>query len=249
MLRPRIFIAAALALTIAGVCVRLGMWQLDRLHGRREINASIRAGLDRPPQPLDTLLGERPASSLGYRLVTVTGTYDGADEVILYGRSLDGRNGNHVLTPLRPSAGGPLVIVDRGWVPVEMDTPPLEGAAPPSGEVTVTGALFPPDGSGGDALETRTVTRVDLTQIATTLGTDVLPMYVLLSAQDPPQSGPLPTPAPLPELTEGPHLSYAFQWFAFATIAIVGLVVLVSRDLRDQAGRGTDGATEPAGQR
>ncbi|MEO8475956.1 MAG: SURF1 family protein [Actinomycetota bacterium] len=241
-------IAAALALTIAGVCVRLGMWQLDRLHGRREINASIRAGLGRPPQPLDTLLGEGPAASLGYRLVTVTGTYDDDDDVILYGRSLEARNGNHVLTALRPSGGGPLVIVDRGWVPVEMDTPPLEGAAPPSGEVTVTGALFPPDGSGGDALGARTVSRVDLTQIAATLGTRVLPMYVLLSAQDPPQPGPLPIPAPLPELTEGPHLSYAFQWFAFATIAIVGLVVLVGRDLRDQDDHDADGSTGPTGQ-
>jgi len=28
----------------------------------------------------------------------------------------------------------------------------------------------------------------------------------------------LPTPA----LDEGPHLSYAFQWFAFAAIALIG---------------------------
>ena len=44
----------------------------------------------------------------------------------------------------------------------------------------------------------------------------------------------MPEPPPLPQLTNGPHLSYAFQWFSFATIAIVGYVVLVGRDRRDE---------------
>jgi surfeit locus 1 family protein len=220
---------------VAGVCVKLGFWQLDRLHGRRDINAHIRAGLAQAPEPLDELLADHPASSLGFRQVTVTGTYDTADEVILYGRTLDGENGNHVLTPLRPSGGGPIVVVDRGWVPFAMDTPPVGAAAPPSGDVTVTGALFPPDASGGDVLTSPTVSKVDLTQLAATYGEDVLPMYVLLAEQTPSQPTDLPTPAPLPELDEGPHLSYAIQWFSFATIAVVGLVVLVRRDLRDQA--------------
>ena len=30
---------------------------------------------------------------------------------------------------------------------------------------------------------------------------------------------------PLPTLTGGPHLSYAVQWFLFATIAVVGPLV------------------------
>jgi cytochrome oxidase assembly protein ShyY1 len=223
-----------LALVVAGVCVKLGLWQLDRLHGRRDINARIRVGLAQPARPLRELLADHPATALGFRQVSVTGTYDTADEVILYGRTLAGENGNHVLTPLRPSDGGPLIVVDRGWVPFEMDTPPIGAAIPPSGEVTVTGALFPPDGSGGDALTSPTVSRVDLTQLASTYGEDVFPMYVLLAEQTPPQPDDLPKPAPLPELTEGPHLSYALQWFAFATIALVGLVVLVRRDLKDQ---------------
>lgn len=232
---------------VAVVCVRLGIWQLDRLHGRREINAAIREGLALPARPLDDLLAEHPADSLGFRQVTVTGTYDTEDELILYGRSLDGENGNHVLTPLRPSDGGPLVIVDRGWVPFEADTPPVPEAAPPAGEVTVTGALFPPDASGGEPLDSPTVSRVDLAQIAATLGEDVLPMYVLLADQQPSQPGVLPEPAPLPELTEGPHMSYALQWFAFATIAVVGLVVLVRRDLRDEARADADADADETG--
>jgi surfeit locus 1 family protein len=36
-----------------------------------------------------------------------------------------------------------------------------------------------------------------------------------------------PAAIPPPSLGEGPHQSYAFQWFAFATVAIVGFVAFV----------------------
>ena len=36
-------------------------------------------------------------------------------------------------------------------------------------------------------------------------------------------------PIRLPELTNGPHLSYAVQWFTFATIAVIGSIVLYVR--------------------
>ena len=58
-------------------------------------------------------------------------------------------------------------------------------------------------------------------------------MYLLLQTQRPSQQGALPEPPPLPPLTNGPHLSYAVQWFSFATIAIVGYIVLLRRDRSD----------------
>src|SRR5690606_32958961 len=42
-------------------------------------------------------------------------------------------------------------------------------------------------------------------------------------------AGTLPRPLPPPELDDGPHLGYAIQWFAFATIAVVGWASLVLR--------------------
>jgi surfeit locus 1 family protein len=55
---------------------------------------------------------------------------------------------------------------------------------------------------------------------------------VLLQSQQPPQD--LPAIVPVPTLDEGPHLSYAIQWFAFATIAVVGGAVLLLRDRRGE---------------
>ena len=42
-------------------------------------------------------------------------------------------------------------------------------------------------------------------------------------------------PAPLPTLTEGPHLGYAIQWFTFAIIALAGFVILALREGRDES--------------
>jgi cytochrome oxidase assembly protein ShyY1 len=42
-----------------------------------------------------------------------------------------------------------------------------------------------------------------------------------------------PTPIPLPHLDDGPHLSYAIQWFIFATLAVIGWVVVVRKSGRD----------------
>jgi cytochrome oxidase assembly protein ShyY1 len=37
-------------------------------------------------------------------------------------------------------------------------------------------------------------------------------------------------PVPLPDLSEGPHLSYAIQWFCFAAVAVAGAAILVRRE-------------------
>jgi surfeit locus 1 family protein len=223
---------------VAVVCVRLGFWQLDRLEGRRYYNDLFRRGMQAAPENLERLLATEHGGTLTYRRVVADGHYDAEHEVILYGRTLDDRPGNDVLTPL-VLADGRAVIVDRGWVPFEMDSPPVSDAAPPGGLVRVEGLLAPnePGGShttdgGGSAT---TFTTVDLRSIGAQLPYELLPWYVKLQSQTPaqPEDG-LPTPEPPPELTNGPHLGYAIQWFSFATIAIIGWVVLVRREVLDR---------------
>ena len=40
-------------------------------------------------------------------------------------------------------------------------------------------------------------------------------------------AGRVPQRVPTPPLDEGPHLSYAIQWFSFAAIALAGTVMAV----------------------
>jgi surfeit locus 1 family protein len=220
---------------VAVTCIRLGFWQLDRLHGRKDANAAIAAAEAMPPRPLPDLVARTSdATTLRFRLAVATGTYDPAHEVLLYGRSSrEGQSGDQVLTPLRLT-DGTAIVVDRGWVTIDQDAPVTGDAAAPTGSVTVTGELFPADAiSSGSAPATERITTVDLGRIGATLPYPILPVYLLLERQDPPQPGALPEPPPLPPLTNGPHLSYAVQWFSFAAIALIGYVILLRRDRRD----------------
>lgn len=235
LLRPRWIGLTVFALVVAALCVWLGIWQLDRLHGRREVNERYAAGLAEAPVALEDLLAA--GTPLAYRRATATGRYDTAHEVILYGRTLDGQPGNHVLTPLVLDDGR-AVIVDRGWVPFELDEPPIAEAAPPGGEVEVEGILLAdqPGGAGeaGPGQDRITTVRsVDIGAIGRDVPYELEPWFLQLQHGSP-SSGELPVPEPPPELTDGPHLNYALQWFAFATIAVVGYGILVRREMRDE---------------
>lgn len=249
LLTPRWLGLFAFAVLVVATCVRLGFWQLDRLEQRRALNATIRQGLAAPPVPLDALAGVG-SDRLGYRRVEVTGTYDPEHEVLLYGRALNGEPGHHVLTPLlleRPLDGARAILVDRGWVPFELGTPPVAPAAPPGGTVTVAGFLLPSPGEADVVIERDpsgrplTVAHDEPAAIGPELGLSLFPLALQLQRQTPPQPSDLPAPVPPPELSEGPHLSYAIQWFTFAAIAVVGCVLLVRRELRDRARAGDPG--------
>ena len=124
-------------------------------------------------------------------------------------------------------------MVDRGWVPLDVASPPVTGAAAaPAGPVTVAGLALSPDSISTTPTSPAPslVTRIDLG--VTDLPYDLVPVYVLLATQNPAQASGSPIPVPGPTLNDGPHLAYAIQWFAFATIAVVGCVVLVRRDPR-----------------
>ncbi|MEP6758615.1 MAG: SURF1 family protein [Actinomycetota bacterium] len=225
-IRARQVALVAIAALIAIVCVRLGFWQLDRLHGRRQINAMLAERGALPGVSLESA----GAAGLAYAHVRATGTYDPAHEIVLSGRSFQDTAGNHILTPL-VLADGSAVLVDRGWVPLNVVAPPVSGeAAAPTGTVTVTGLALPPDAisASPSTPAPSVVVRIDLGVAG--LPYDIAPVYVLLEAQDPAQSSGVPVPAAPPTLDEGPHLSYALQWFAFATIAVVGCIVLLRRD-------------------
>jgi surfeit locus 1 family protein len=243
-------VAAASVVTV--VCVAAGIWQLARLQQKRDRNEALRAGLAAAPLVVEGRFPtETDADGLRYRRARATGAYDVDHEVVPYGRTQDGRAGNHVLTPLL-LADGSAIVVDRGWVPLAMDDPPVEAARPPSGTVTVLGVLMgsegglPGEAEAADA-PVATLARSDLAAVQAQLPYPIAPVTLLLQEQEPPPAA-LPRPAPLPELSEGPHLSYAIQWFCFAAIAVIGGVVLVRRDRRPDDGvDGSSGDPPPTG--
>ena len=228
-------------LVLAGAIVlaRLGFWQLDRLAQRRAINATIDGRMAEPPAALDGSAVD-PAA-LEYRRVTARGVYDPGQEVVLRNRSLDGAPGVHVLTPLRLSGGG-AVLVDRGWIPMgEAGAEQRRAYAPPPGEVVVEGIArrsqesgFGPQDPAPNPGQPRLDAwfQVNIPRIAQQAGYPLLPIYVEL--QPAPGDPQLPRRVAATDLGEGPHLSYAVQWFAFAIILLAGYVAFAHQQLKRQ---------------
>jgi surfeit locus 1 family protein len=230
----------AVALVVVATCVAMGIWQIARLHQAEQFNAGARAGLAGPPRSVQTLLvGGVDPNVVRYHLAEASGRYDIAHEIVLYGRTWAGQAGNHLLTPLVMSDGR-AIVVDRGWVPLDVTTPGAIVAEPRSGTVDVVGVLLRSEGGlpgsvGGGAASVTPLAKIDLARIQSELPYRIAPVYLLLRTQRPGQSGPLPRPAPLLPLTNGPHLGYAVQWFTFAVIAVVGFVILARREREPSA--------------
>jgi cytochrome oxidase assembly protein ShyY1 len=232
--RSRRMAVVVIAVLVAATCVNLGLWQLRRLDERRALNAEILDRRSDSPLSIEDVAGK--AAVEPYRPATARGRYDVEHEVLVFGRSLDGEAGHHLVTPLLLPSGGAILVV-RGWVPFAMQAAPVRAAAPPANEVRVEGSLAPDEGDGTVAPDADAIVRVlDVKGIASSLPYDVVPLPLQLAEQTPPQSGSLPIPVPLPELTEGPHLSYAIQWFSFALVALIGCAILVLRDRRAATG-------------
>lgn len=197
-----------LAILVATVCVLLGRWQLNRLAQRRARNAVLAARLALPPLPVGRAI---TADSARQRRVLARGVYDFSAERTWPGRSFQGTPGVALVTPLRLDDGS-AVLVDRGWVPSPDAFHVDQALYREADTATVTGfALIPPRGRGD----------VDTTGF--------LPFVIQLGTPEPPPNRGLPRRWPPPAFDDGPHLSYAIQWFSFALIALVGTAALIRK--------------------
>lgn len=225
-------VAAAFILVVAVVCVRLGLWQLDRREARLDRNAAIAERME--AEPLALTRAPMDSTGLTHRRVTVAGRLDGDRSVVLAGRSLQGTPGAHLLVPLRTR--GAALLVNRGWLPapdaVSVDGESVEIAGP----VTVEGILLPFPDVTVDATDgfRRTWYRLAGDAIRGQYPYPVAPLYLQASSRpvgpNADTTAALPVLLGLPELDAGPHMSYAIQWFSFAGIFVIGgLVLLLGR--------------------
>jgi len=215
----RDLIALVGALLVAGVCVRLGIWQLERLHQRRAHNARVAAARARPELDLGAGL-PLPIDSLRDRRLRARGAYDYTREHLWHGRSYEGIPGVDLVTPLRLPDGS-AVLVDRGWAPSPDGYHVDQQAYREGDSADVEGlGMAAPRGRGD----------VDPAALRDSLPYRVLPIVM---QQLPPSTAfyrPLPsglTRWPVPPLSDGPHLSYVVQWFSFALIIVVGSLALL----------------------
>jgi surfeit locus 1 family protein len=210
-----------LVVTLIGVTLllSLGTWQLQRRTWKHEVVDNLQARLTAAPVPLPATIGD-PAD-WNFHPVTVTGHFLPGHDMLLSGRPRQGRAGYELATPLLRDDGGPAVLVNRGFVPLDWRDPANRRLPTLDGTVTIiTGIarlpqprLFmqPDNTPGSDAW-----VWVDLPAMAAAAG---LPALAPLVVEAAPVPG-LPPTYPEANSTRidlpDNHLLYAITWYGLA---------------------------------
>ena len=117
------------------ILVSLGTWQAQKIGLKTELLETIEAGLSSEPMTLPVHLDD-PQAVL-YRRVTFDGTVAPGEPIKVFGTNLKGKPGYSLYKPVM-RVHGRAVLVNFGWVPVELKELP----ALPTGDVSISGVLM-----------------------------------------------------------------------------------------------------------
>lgn len=222
--RPIWLLGHLVALAAVVGFVRAGTWQIERLHEKQARNRLIAERSDGPPVDIERV----DVDAARYQRVRVRGRFVDDERVLIRNRAFQGTNGYHLVTPFIRTDGSVLLVL-RGWIGLNDRPPPS-----PSGTLTIEGLLLESQRRrfGPKDPPTGTLTilaRLDVERIAQQLAErPVYPLFLQLTSPAPPPNVE-PNIVDPPARDEGPHRSYAIQWFLFAVIVIIGYPMLLRR--------------------
>jgi surfeit locus 1 family protein len=236
-----------MVLALMALLAWLGFWQLDRLSQRRAANAQLLAALESSPIDLNNEISAYAdvaaadvAPDLANRDVLMTGSFDFANQRILKLQNWQGQPGVHLITPFLLDGSEVAVLVDRGWIP-DAEYQAGNTFDESSGSPTVDGYI-----ALTETISRRTADavvpvspgaelfRVDIAAVQEEMPYALAPFFV---KQAPLDGVPVSLPVRIPkevDLSEGPHLSYAIQWFIFSLGLGIGYLFYVNRWLTMQ---------------
>jgi len=219
-----------IALALIALCLWAAQWQYDRGVARHARNAMIESNSSRPVADLSSLLSA--VDSHEWKPAITTGAFDTSSQILLRNHySEDGVYGFELLTRFT-TADGKSFWVDCGWVKAGEDaTTRPELPDIPSGVVTITGRLrldtSLPQGSFFAIPANKSDGLVSKANAQSGSSTENFYLDLLSGSQ--PSLTPA-VPAPLPALSDGPHMAYALQWVFFGGLIVYGRH-LIRRDV------------------
>ncbi len=225
----------AMLLVFAIACVWLGNWQFDRRAQAQAEIARIDKNYDAAAVPLAEALpnpAEFDEDQLKWQTVEATGEYSD-EQFLVRNRPGPSGSGSNLISALR-LADGSLFFVDRGWVPIDgADAAGIDLPVPPEGEVTVLARLRAGEPEiAGRSSSGNSVASINLGELSRLSGADAAytgAFGQLVSETPAGATGVLPS---RPERDEGPHLSYALQWYVFIIIAGIGVAYAARQEYR-----------------
>ena len=226
----RTIVFCTLAVLAAALFVRLGFWQLARLHEKVQRNAAIAAR--QRAQAVEFAALPADPDSVRYRRARLTGSFDYEHELVVSGRTRQGSPGVELVTPMRIAGTDTAVLVNRGWVyspnGATVDRPRWRERD----SATVTGYVeqFAPDvPAAPPASDPRIVRRLTRREASSRIPYPLAPYYLVATGDT---ASTRPARRDMPALDSGPHRGYAIQWFSFAAIAIIGALAVIRRELQ-----------------
>jgi surfeit locus 1 family protein len=137
--RPRLW-PTLITVPAVLVLLALGTWQVQRLFWKEALIAERQAGFTGPVTPWNDAADH--LGQLYWHRVSASGRFLNDRELVLAARSMNGNPGYHIVTPFAIE-GGPVLLVDRGWVPLDRKGPGTRPQGQLEGIVTLTGILRP----------------------------------------------------------------------------------------------------------
>jgi cytochrome oxidase assembly protein ShyY1 len=219
----------------------LSNWQWHRLQDRQVANAAIQAQINKEPILItDLVITEAGVKTVPddsqWRTVGMSGVWLQDNQVLVRKKSLESNLGLWVVTPLQLT-DGTIVIITRGWTAAAnsaVDSPLVSDV--PGGTIEVLGRLRDVTERSKPAptdLPTGQVDRIVPSEIVDSPET-LNNAYVEMTASRPESKSSEIRTLPAPEVTEGAHRSYAVQWIFFEIMTVIGWIILVRNEVREQ---------------
>ncbi|WP_187970003.1 SURF1 family protein [Aquibium microcysteis] len=229
--RLSLALALGAGLVAFAILIGLGTWQVQRMHWKEGLIATIDARIHAEPKPLDSVLSSGPAvADLEYTPVTLQGTFVHAAERHFFA-TWNGASGFFVYTPLlRPQ--GDYVFVNRGFVPYDLKDAARRPQSLVEGPVAIEGllraplvekpsAILPDNDPGRNLFYWK-----DIRAMAASAGlpADASILGVFVDADDTPNDGGLPVGGVTIVDLPNNHLQYVVTWYglAAALAAVLG---------------------------
>ena len=221
--------AVLLALAVAAVFVRLGVWQLDRAAEKAAMTARYEARQQLPPLALAEVLA-RGADVEDYP-VRLEGRFDNARTFYLENQPRGARAGFHVYTPFFPVGETQAILVNRGWIPVDADMQRLPPVPAASASVIVGTLALPAPyfivGEPDYRQRPLRVGRLERDKLMPALGVELRPFLRRLDTAAPDGFVREWLPSARLGMPPAKHHGYAFQWFSLAA-AVLAVLLLVN---------------------